>query len=460
MDDRPLIFRPLPLPPPPKPRCSHFASRGACKHGERCKFAHDAAGDSCEEQARVRAEENPRARRSQFFWLYKMPRDATEYQLLVDTLAAHGFRRAENDAERQQAVLLWSGSAKAPSPIPPLCAVNRLGLGKGGGTWLTHKDRLASSLRQGRQSAVAPLTFTLPHERPALRRHCDEQRGAQAIWIVKLARNGRSRGTFVTRNVESISEKGECVVCEYIQRPLLVQGHKHDLRLYVVVFPSTPVRAFMYSGGYVRFAAKEFSLADIEEGGTWDPFVHLTYLDSIDRRQHRIQREKEWTVQQLFEYLGEHPDCGPERAAGLWRDIKELAGRTVSCLPQALLQRSKDSRQDATSQCRQDNTAPTAFELFGFDVLVDAELRPWLLEVNGQPHLGSSSKNGAFVFASEHVEKAGVIAGTLSMALAGQVADLDQVAADVGFEPLHMLDFVGEDSWARAGAAPEHACLN
>jgi len=161
MGERPLILRPLPLPPPPTPRCAHFASRGACKHGERCKFAHDVQGPPANPQAQpppirrtlqdaTGTPANPQdtAGRERgrlhnysgpppFFWLYKMPRDATEYRLLSDTLAAHGFRRAETDAERQHAVLLWSGSAKAPSPIPPLCAVNRLGLGTGGGTWLT-----------------------------------------------------------------------------------------------------------------------------------------------------------------------------------------------------------------------------------------------------------------------------------------------------------------------------------
>jgi len=365
----------------------------------------------------------------------------------ISTFMQTDTQKCQTDAEKQKAILIWSGSANAPSPIPAkVRAVNRLGMGNGGGTWLTHKDRLALSLRVGGQVALAPLTFTLPRERPALQRHCDEQSGGQTIWIVKLARNGRSRGTYVTRTIGSISGGGDCVVCQYIERPLLVHGHKHDLRLYVIVFPSSPARSFsqsfIHTGGYVRFAAKEFSLADLETGDTWDPFVHLTYLDSVDRLQHRIQREKEWTVKDYFKYLGEQPEYGPEQSAGLWKAIKELARRSIGCLPQSLLLREEDSREG--------DVGPSAFELFGFDVLVDADLRPWLLEVNGQPHLGSSSKNGASVFVAEHEAKSAVVAGTLTLALADPAADLHHVAQDVGFESLAVHDPVGNCWWKQA----------
>ena len=54
-------------------------------------------------------------------------------------------------------------------------AVNRLGCG----SRLTHKDRLAASLRAHGASDVAPLTFTLPAEREAFLAFCRQERRAR-----------------------------------------------------------------------------------------------------------------------------------------------------------------------------------------------------------------------------------------------------------------------------------------
>lgn len=34
---------------------------------------------------------------------------------------------------------------------------------------------------------------------------------------------------------------------------------------------------------------------------------------------------------------------------------------------------------------------PNAFEVFGYDVLIDANMKPWLIEVNSSPSMGTDS---------------------------------------------------------------------
>jgi hypothetical protein len=279
---------------------------------------------------------------------------------------------------------------------------------------------------------------------------------------------GRGRGIFLTYKLERVlAHRKGYVVCRYVDRPLTVEGHKLDIRLFVLVMADR--RAYIYTQGYCRFAAKPFTMHDVDAGeeatrlvsggmDTFDPLVHLTYINEHDSRQHRIQRTKEWTVERLLEWIAEQPQYGAARAADLWRSIRQVAARTVACLPSP-------------------STGATGhFELFGFDVLVDAALRPWLLEANGTPHMGSTGRgmNGhgaGLVSEAEHTAKGAAIAATLTTAMtirrnmSGGVVknqetrnteastnfDMDPVALSCGFQRLVRED-IGEKWW---GAWPD-----
>lgn len=57
----------------------------------------------------------------------------------------------------------------------------------------------------------------------------------------------------------------------YLERPLLVDGYKLDLRLYVAVTSFRPLVVYVYEEGLARFSTQPYRMDDIT-----NRFAHLT----------------------------------------------------------------------------------------------------------------------------------------------------------------------------------------
>lgn len=60
------------------------------------------------------------------------------------------------------------------------------------------------------------------------------------------------------RNAEKIPPNENFVVQEYIDKPLLLDGFKFDLRVYVLVTSCDPLRVFLFNDGLVRLATEKY----------------------------------------------------------------------------------------------------------------------------------------------------------------------------------------------------------
>ena len=67
-----------------------------------------------------------------------------------------------------------------------------------------------------------------------------------------LAYSSRGRGIFIVSHPSQVPLDEPMVVAKYIDNPLLVNGHKWDLRLYVVVTSYDPLIIYLYEEGLVR----------------------------------------------------------------------------------------------------------------------------------------------------------------------------------------------------------------
>lgn len=90
-----------------------------------------------------------------------------------------------------------------------------------------------------------------------------------------------------------------------------------------------------------------------------------------------------WTLKTLWKYLS----AQGINTDGLWAALRNLVLRTILSGEHVINQMTKANV----------NSRYNTFELFGIDVILDSELKPWLLEVNISPSLHSSSPLDLFV---------------------------------------------------------------
>ncbi|NP_001162607.1 probable tubulin polyglutamylase TTLL2 [Rattus norvegicus] len=245
-----------------------------------------------------------------------------------------------------------------------------------GTTSLTRKDCLAKHLAHMRRLygesiyEFTPLTFIMPSDYTKfVAKYFKEKQDLgtkPSYWICKPAKLSQGRGIIIFSDIRDLMFKDAYVVQKYICNPLLVGRYKCDLRIYVCVTGFKPLTIYMYQEGLVRFATEKFDLSNLE-----DYYSHLTN-SSINKLGASYEKIKEvvgqgckWTLSRFFSYLRN------------W-DVDDL------------LLRRKINHMVILTVLAMAPSVPVAnncFELFGFDILIDDNLKPWLLEVNYSPAL-------------------------------------------------------------------------
>eukprot|EP00074_Homo_sapiens_P072235 XP_011526936.1 probable tubulin polyglutamylase TTLL9 isoform X14 [Homo sapiens] len=256
-----------------------------------------------------------------------------------------------------------------------------------------------------------PKTFEMPCEYHLF---VEEFRKNPGItWIMKPVARSQGKGIFLFRRLKDIvdwrkdtrssdDQKDDIpvenyVAQRYIENPYLIGGRKFDLRVYVLVMSYIPLRAWLYRDGFARFSNTRFTLNSID-----DQYVHLTNV-AVQKTSPDYHPKKlhptvgplcihspengslsvtpwpwdahmgcKWTLQRFRQYLASKH--GPEAVETLFRDIDNIFVKSLQSVQKVII---------SDKHC---------FELYGYDILIDQDLKPWLLEVNASPSLTASSQ--------------------------------------------------------------------
>jgi tubulin polyglutamylase TTLL6/13 len=168
------------------------------------------------------------------------------------------------------------------------------------------------------------------------------------------------------------------VVQKYIKYPALWNDYKFDFRIYVLVTTVIdPVTIFLFNDGLVRLATEKYT-----NSGKADAYVHLTNY-SLNKKNENFNEDihKLKLSNVLKGTLTQKPYKPGKKTAirsseDIWADIESIVVKTVLTV-QPQLQHIYRSCQQKEPDC--------CCELLGFDIMLDAKLKPWLIEVNHTP---------------------------------------------------------------------------
>eukprot|EP00117_Sycon_ciliatum_P004145 scpid76188/ scgid2560/ Probable tubulin polyglutamylase TTLL9; Tubulin--tyrosine ligase-like protein 9 len=248
-----------------------------------------------------------------------------------------------------------------------------------------------------------PTTYELPSE---YHMFVEEfKRNPGSIWIMKPISKSQGKGIFLFRKLKDIEnwkkadynsmykddrvaearhEPETYIVSRYIANPYLISGKKFDLRVYALVTSYVPLKAWLYRSGFARFSGARYRLDTIE-----DSYVHLTNV-AIQKTAPDYDPEKgcKWGLQELRNFfVAKH---GQDAADTLYREIDNVLIRSLESVQKIIIN---------DKHC---------FEVYGFDIMIDANLKPWLIEVNASPSLTASSP-------SDHELKVGLLTDMLDI---------------------------------------------
>ncbi|KAK3102681.1 hypothetical protein FSP39_013107 [Pinctada imbricata] len=249
------------------------------------------------------------------------------------------------------------------------------------------KDRLWRNLSKmqvhvgKKEYGFFPQTFVLPNDMKLLKRAWEDG-GNKQKWIIKPPASARGIGIKVIHKWNQIPRKRPVIVQRYLARPYLINDSKFDMRIYVYVSSYDPLRVYVFEDGLARFASCKYSssMKNIS-----NKFMHLTNY-SINKKNNEYQSNGDdavcqghkWGLKALWNYMKRQ---GINTQA-VWDSIKDLVVKTIICAESPI-----NSLIKANCKSRY-----CVHELFGFDVLLDENLKPWILEVNISPSLHSNSQ--------------------------------------------------------------------
>ena len=222
-----------------------------------------------------------------------------------------------------------------------------------------------------------PETFGYPEDKKIIEKRFKNYKiDENDLWLIKPKTGSLGDGIYMFENLEKTPDV--YLISKYISNPHLIHKLKYDFRIYVLVTGLSPLKLYLYREGMVRFATEEYTL---DKSHLKELYRHLTNVAVNEKNKKDYKKAvnadtdegSKWSLQVYENYCKKNGiDYNYIR--------KQMGDIAIKSLLSVLDQFYDKMIENGTKDRNH-------FKLFGFDYLVDDNLKVYLLEINDRPSL-------------------------------------------------------------------------
>ena len=176
-----------------------------------------------------------------------------------------------------------------------------------------------------------PKSWSYPEECSELNSYIEQknQVGESPTFIFKPSYGSLGAGIYLFKDLSDVNYPEPAVIQEYISNPLLLEGLKFDLRLYVLVASYDPLEVYISSTGLTRFCTTPYEAPTVDNLN--DDYMHLTnYSINKNSSSYTLETGK-CTLPHTLDLLKQHYNIDN---GSFWAGVKDIVAKTlIAVLP-------------------------------------------------------------------------------------------------------------------------------
>uniref|UniRef100_T1L481 Tubulin--tyrosine ligase-like protein 9 n=1 Tax=Tetranychus urticae TaxID=32264 RepID=T1L481_TETUR len=299
-------------------------------------------------------------------WIIGRNMESGYLRHVIESLDRIGYQRV--DGFNQEWDVLWSHDypfgKEFFTSLRPHQKVNHFP----GSGYITNKVSLATTSMDH-----IPKAFHLPKEKDKFVEYA--KNNPDRLWVKK---SNNHRGIWIEKIDEINLDDSGHFVQEYIQNPLLIDGKKFDIGLYVIQTSINPLRVYIYDkDALLRWCGNKynpFNASDFQSYVVGDDYTPIWEMPSLSKYFTELNYNMKQTLNIYLKSIGKDPEM-------MWNRIEEAITNVY---------KEKDASMARLSSMTFPESNRNFFEMVRFDFLVDEVLNVYLMEANMSSNLSSA----------------------------------------------------------------------